>query len=418
LSAGTPQGAAQAPIKVLFYTAYPQRMAGGNRSMFELVTNLPDSVKATVLIGGEGEVADAYRAAGVPCRIVPAPGALGSFGKSALSGGPLRLLRTTLMDVAPFVGRLRRIIAEERPDIVHLNDLRGALTAAPAARLAGVPVILHLRGEIPFAGTLRWFMERAPHRIIAVSEGVRNSLTPAAKARTVTIYNGTRDISGRGEAPLPELEALRKKGVAVVACFASVVPFKGHHHLIRAVGALNRRGWRDKAAFFCIGDLVPEHAPYQAWLEALIAEEGAQNLSFTGWRPDPFPYYRNADITVLPSVTIEKVHYAGADHVVHGNEGFPRTHLEAMSFSLPVVGTRIAGVPEQVADGVTGLLVEPGDEQGLADALETLLKSPELRQDMGQKGRERVERLFSTDAYVAGVTEVYRDLLGSRKKGR
>jgi glycosyltransferase involved in cell wall biosynthesis len=89
-----------------------------------------------------------------------------------------------------------------------------------------------------------------------------------------------------------------------------------------------------------------------------------------------------------------------------------------MSFSLPVVGTRIAGVPEQVADGVTGLLVEPGDEQGLADALETLLKSPALRREMGQKGRERVERLFSTDAYVAGVTEVYRDLLGSRKKGR
>jgi len=404
--------AGRTPLRVLFYTAYPQRMAGANRSMFELVTNLPDWIKPTVLVGGEGEVARAYQDAGVPCRVLPARGALGRFGRGALAGGAIGRLRTALADLLPFIAQLKRVVAEEKADLVHLNDLRGAMTLAPAARLSGVPVIMHLRGEIPFRGLLHRLTERAPHRIIAVSDGARNSLSPAARNRAVTVYNGTRDISDRGAAPLRWLSALRAEGVAVVSCFASVVPFKGHHHLIRAVGLLNRQGWRDRAAFVCVGDLVEEHHAYQAWLYELMEAEGVDNLTFTGWQPDPFAFYRNADITVLPSVSFERLSYGDAEHDVRGNEGFPRTHLEAMSFSLPVIGTRIAGVPEQVEHGVTGFVVEPSDPQALAQALETLLKSPDLRRQMGHAGRERVEALFSTDAYVAGVTRVYRDLLG------
>lgn len=407
-----PDAATPRQIRVLFYTAYPQRMAGANRSMFELVGNLPAWVTPTVLVGGDGEVARAYQEAGIDCRVLPARGTLGRFGRGALSGGLVGRLRTGLFDLVPFIAQLRSLISRERPDIVHLNDLRGALTAAPAARLAGVPVVMHLRGEIPFGGALRRLLEAAPHRIIAVSEGVRASLSPAARERAVTVYNGTGDISDRGDTPVPWLGRLRREGVAVVCCFASVVPFKGHHHLIRAIGKLNRRGWRDKAAFVCVGDLVAEHGAYHAWLAELIEAEGADNLTFTGWRPDPFPFYRNADLTVLPSVSAERLSYGGEERAVRGNEGFPRTHLEAMSFSLPVVGTRIAGVPEQVEDGVTGLLVEPSDPEQLADALEALLADPEQRRRMGEAGHARVRRLFSTDAYVAGVTEVYRELLG------
>ena len=67
----------------------------------------------------------------------------------------------------------------------------------------------------------------------------------------------------------------------------------------------------------------------------------------------------------------------------------------------------IAGVREQVEDGVTGFVVPPGDPQALADALEELLADPELRTHMGLAGRERVQRLFSTDAYVSRVVQVY-----------
>lgn len=96
---------------------------------------------------------------------------------------------------------------------------------------------------------------------------------------------------------------------------------------------------------------------------------------------------------------------------VRVSEGFPRTHLEAMRFGVPVVGTRIAGVPEQVEHGVTGLLVEPGDPAALADALERVLACPEQARSMGRAGIERVDRLFSTRAYVDGVLRVYSEIL-------
>jgi glycosyltransferase involved in cell wall biosynthesis len=81
-----------------------------------------------------------------------------------------------------------------------------------------------------------------------------------------------------------------------------------------------------------------------------------------------------------------------------------------MHFGLPIVGTAIAGVPEQVADGESGFVVPPGDPAALADRLERLVTSPDLRRAFGEAGRARVARLFSTEAYVEGVLQVYRGL--------
>jgi glycosyltransferase involved in cell wall biosynthesis len=88
-----------------------------------------------------------------------------------------------------------------------------------------------------------------------------------------------------------------------------------------------------------------------------------------------------------------------------------------MSFGLPIVSTDIAGVREQVENGVTGLVVPPSDKLALAEALEKLLSDAKLRASMGMAGRERVQRLFSTEAHVTGVVNVYQSLL-SRTPGR
>jgi glycosyltransferase involved in cell wall biosynthesis len=95
---------------------------------------------------------------------------------------------------------------------------------------------------------------------------------------------------------------------------------------------------------------------------------------------------------------------------VEGNEGFPRTHLEAMSLGLPVVGTNIAGVAEQVVHGTTGLVVPPGNAEALADALARLVADADLRARMGAAGRRRVLERFSTEQCVAGTMAVYRSL--------
>jgi glycosyltransferase involved in cell wall biosynthesis len=161
-----------------------------------------------------------------------------------------------------------------------------------------------------------------------------------------------------------------------------------------------------------VGDFVAGYESYHAWLWRELARLGVRSVTLAGWQDDPFAFYRHADLCVLPSVSEERLMMDDGSIDVRGGEGFPRTHLEAMAAGLPVVGTRIAGVPEQVVDGETGLLVAPGDADGLASALEALITDPERRARLGAAGRARVAEKFSTQAYVDGVTRVYDEILG------
>lgn len=398
------------PIRVLYYVAYFQRMAGANRSLFELVTNLPGTVSPCVLLAGEGMVAEAYRAVGIEVKVVPPGQSLNQFGKVMLNWSPIKRAWVVASELLPYTFQMRALIKELKADIVHVNDPRGAILIGPAARLSGCPVVGHLRGEATFGGVTKTFFETVSDRIITVCSAIQSSLSPEARAKTITVYNGTQDVSHRGQV-IPWLSTLKEQGKLLVCCFASIVPFKGHHHLMEAVAKLNQRGWRDRAVFVCVGDFVPEYEEYQNWLIRRQQELSVDNLLFTGWQSDPFSFYRVADISVLPSVSSERLHYNNKETDVRGNEGFPRTHLEAMSCGLPIVGTDIAGVREQVEDGVNGFVVPPSDNLALAEALERLLADPTLRLQMGKAGRERVQSCFSTDTYVSGVMSVYKSLI-------
>lgn len=404
-----PDRSGEPPRIVLYFVAYPQRMAGASRSLFELVTNLPPEIVPLVVVAGEGRVAQAYRDAGVPCLVLEPSGLLNEFGKRAVTASLPSKLRAGLVDLPRYTLRLAEVIRARGVHLIHANGPREAVLIAAAARLTGRPLVTHVRGELPFGKWMRRFIGRAGDRIITVSDAVRWSLSAHAQAKATTVYNGIRAIEP-SERRIAWLEELRGRGVLVVGCFASIVPFKGHHHLIRAAALLNARGWRDRVLFLCVGDLVEEHREYAQWLWRLCDSLGVDNLCLTGWQDDPFAFYRYVDLSVLPSVSQERLQMNGAEVEVLGNEGFPRTHLEAMCLGIPVVGTAIAGVPEQVADGITGRVVPPGDPVSLADAIEEILRSAEMREEMGQNARTRVARLFSTEVYVQGVVSTYRDL--------
>lgn len=407
---------AEDPVRVLFFIAYPERMAGANRSLFELVTNLPPSVRPMVVVTEEGTVARLYREKGVDVRILPVHGELGSYGRKLFRTSLAQRAAMAVRELLPFTRRLRRLIRDERISLVHVNDPRAAVMAVPAARLARRPVVAHLRGEWPFSKKARFLFEKAADRIIPVSQGAWRSLSPNGRRKAVVVYNGIGTPNPSSDRPF--LGALRDRGVCVVGCFASVVPFKGQHHLVEAIGLLNARGWRERTAFICVGDLPQGYEWYRERLAERCRELGIDNLTFAGWQDDPFAFYPRVDLTVLPSVTYERMDVDGKEIEVRGHEGFPRTHLEAMRFGRPIVGTSISGVPEQVADGETGILVPPGDPAALADALERLIASPELRERMGRAGRERVQRLFSTEAYVQGAMEVFRQAAPAVFAGR
>lgn len=397
------------PLRILYYIAYYQRMAGANRVLFELITHLPATMQPLVVFAGEGRAAEAFRRAGIEVVVLPPGDSLNQFGKAMLNWSRWKQLQVAVTELLPYTLHCLQLLEEWRPDVVHVDGGRGTLMIGAAARLWGCPVVGHMHGQLPFGGISHWYFERMSSRIITVCQSIQQDLSSQARTKATTIYNGLPTIEQPGR-PYPWLKALKSQGRLIVTCFASVVPFKGHHHLLNAVAELNRRGWSDRLAVFCVGDLEAEYQHHTTWLQQRQRQLGVHNLTFTGWQANPFPFYQVTDIEVLPSVSQESLDYGDRVVEVGGNEGFPTTHLEAMSFGLPIVGTDIAGVREQITDGVNGYVVPPGDDLALADALEKLLADADLRSQMGQAGQQRVEQDFSTQAQVTATVQLYQDL--------
>jgi len=159
---------------------------------------------------------------------------------------------------------------------------------------------------------------------------------------------------------------------------------RGFGHLLEACRILAERG----IAFECqiVGD-----GPLRDVLAARILRlDLGSRVSLLGALPHEtvLDRYREATVFALPCVT-------GPDG---DRDGIPNVILEAMAMGLPVVSTRHSGIPEAVEDGASGLLVPPGDEEALAQALVRLIDDPPLRERLGRRGRERVRELFDVDA--------------------
>jgi glycosyltransferase involved in cell wall biosynthesis len=275
--------------------------------------------------------------------------------------------------------------------------------------------VTHVRGRKAYSGIYWRAFEELSTRIITVCQALQQDISPRARAKAVTVYNGTGDLRQTrlhalsSPRPLEWLSRLRAQGYVVVSCFASVTPFKGYHHLLDAIALLARAGG-SKAIFLGVGEVSESSSDYEQFLYEKMRALGIDNFTLAGWQDDPLAFYAHTDVAVLPSVARETLHMGDRIVQVEGNEGFPRTHLEAMSLGLPVVGTDIAGVGEQVLHGVTGLLVPPGHPEALADAIGRLMADPALRMRMGAAGRQRVLENFSTERCVQGTLDVYRSL--------
>lgn len=292
------------------------------------------------------------------------------------------------------VWQLYRLFRRERPHIVHTHAWGTLVEGLVAARLAGVPAVVH--GE---HGTLqlrrrqrlvqRWCWSRVDC-LLSVSTRLAERMAhdvgfPPDRVRT--IHNGVELSRFTGQPSRADARAALglPTDAPVVGALGRLVAVKDHATLLDAAARLVRHGLN----LFVI--IAGEGPLRQATEERAAALGIADRVRLLGHRRDVETVLGAVDVFVLPS----------------RSEGLNNTILEAMAAGLPVVATHVGGADEMVMDGVTGLLVPPGSDEPLATALRRLCDDRGLAADLGRAGRARVEREFDLVKTVQKYERLY-----------
>lgn len=289
---------------------------------------------------------------------------------------------------------LRRVIASERPDIVNTHSGRDTLLAMLAARsLWNRPRLLRTRHLIlppTHLSTYTWL----PDHVVTVSEAVRaDLLRRGVPAGHVTAVPSAVDLArfdpARVQSRLREELGLSPDAL-LVGTVAILRNRKGHRDLLDAIPRVLAEA--SEVHFVIAGD-----GPQEANLRRIIAERGLRaRVHLLGLRRDVPEVLAALDIFVLPT----------------HQEALGTAFLEAQAMGVPVIGTRVGGVPETVDEGRTGLLVPPHAPEALAAAILDLIKNVERRRAMATAARAWVSQRFGIEAMADGMEHVYRRLVG------
>jgi len=323
---------------------------------------------------------------------------------------PSLVRRISLLNDLRALWSLVRLLLKEKPDIVHTHTSKAGLLGRLSAKLTKTEFIVHTPHGHVFYGHFGRLRSRLfiwiekifaffTHRLIALTTGELNDYTALAVCRPEKlrkIHSGV-DIAKFRSASASMIEKKRKLGLiqnaAVVGFIGWLLPIKGPLNLLKAMQFV----WQDlpdaQLVFVGKGDLDLELRT------AALKSRANGRVKFLGWRDDVDEILPVFDVLVLPSL----------------NEGMGRVLVEAMAAGKPVVASNVGGIPDLVEHGRNGLLVPPGDEQALAEAVKRLLKDPEKSKQMGQQGRQICGQ-FSLEAMLAKLDQLYQELLQSSQR--
>jgi glycosyltransferase involved in cell wall biosynthesis len=300
--------------------------------------------------------------------------------------------------------RLWREIRRGRYDVVHTHSSKAGIVGRIAARLAGVPVIVHTAHGWGFNRHQPWheywlyvWLERICARFTAAIVVVGSPNRDAGLALGIgrreqyRLIRSGIEITAYRDVEIARDQARGRLGLPcesfVIGSVGRLGEQKAPLDLLRAFVPLANA--RPEARLVYVGD-----GPQRRELEAAVEEHGlTDRVHFAGLRRDVPELLRAFDVFALASRW----------------EGLPRVFPQAMAAGLPIVATKVDGAPDAITPGENGWLVEVGDTAAMADRLHALASDPEAARRMGAAGRERVEE-FSAQRMVHALSELYSQL--------
>jgi glycosyltransferase involved in cell wall biosynthesis len=327
------------------------------------------------------------------------------FRDAGLETAPYELAELSARRPLPFVRNtlaLRRAFRAHQVDLVHCADIDAALQVAPAGRLAGVPVLCHIRN--PWTSMLRReaLVLSAVDTFVFVSRDTWSTFAyRVGPSRGRVLYDGL-EVQARPD-QASRAEVRRELGIAegalVIGMTARVSAQKDYMTLARA--AKRVLDVVPDARFVVAGD-HERHAAHREHFSLVQRELErlgvAHAFLFTGFRTDVARVMGAFDVFVLST------HF----------EGLPLVILEAMAMQIPVVATAVNGIPELITSESVGLLAPHEDDEQLANQLLALLRDPARAHRVAVAGRELVERQFSARAFGENIAALYADALRGR----
>jgi glycosyltransferase involved in cell wall biosynthesis len=379
---------------------------GASQSLLDLIAHLDRRLyHAVVLVPSDGPLVPLLQAHDATIVIEPD---LAVVRRGTVKGPSLFRLLTSLL---PSVWKCVKHIRKHGTAVVHTNTAL-IVTPAIASRICGVPHVWHVRetfNEFPrlwaaYSRLIVWFSSC----VVCNSTAVRNQfgkLLVKHKKSIVTILNGL-DVE-RFDRAIKKRESIVERFApnkeALIVCIGRINSWKGQEILIASYSLIKDKLGPTK--LLIVGDTYPGNEACLRDLRTLVHKLGLEaDVVFTGFIGDIPSLLSACALFVLPSTNPEP---------------FGRVILEAMAMRVPVIATNAGGPLDIIQDGVSGILVPPGDRRALAGAIQQVMTGPPERcVSMRESARERVIRCFSAESTTAAIESVYRSLLTKKRGAR
>ncbi|MEK4296304.1 glycosyl transferase [Paenibacillus odorifer] len=371
------------------YIDHTAKWSGGEVALFNILTHIGEQIDPLVILAEDGALAERLREKGMDVRIIPLDESIRSRGRNAVNlGAPAAAFK-----LLAYGRKLAPLLKAEKVDCVHTNSLKSALYGAIAAKIAGVPLIWHIRDHIgaPYlkpivAKGIRLLSRLLPNGVIANSHSTLNALELPRSKKTLVVYSAFAKAIGNGI-------GMRDQKDFNVLLVGRLAHWKGQHIVLEAAKSFKNE---PRVKFWLAGDALFGEEAYKQELLQKITNDELTNVSMLGHVDDIQGLMNTADLLIHTSVTPEP---------------FGQVIVEGMAAGLPVIASNEGGPVEIVVQGETGLLIEPGDAAILADSIKWMLDHPEERRRMADNGMKRVKEHFVIENTVKDIVDYYKGLL-------